>query len=145
MSKESGVWGHSSEVGGKAYLIICSNKSVADVETRLGYAKVGFKRVQGCFQGITENAWVVNYEEFAKADVQEQVGDLIADQASVLHLGDADARDRRPATLLSDSPNGKFLVITYLGMFQSVTKEEALAQDAWTYDHSINTWFICKR
>jgi len=130
-----GVWGHSSVSGGENYIIFSSHINLYTVEEILQSEGIGYKRLKGCYKNQTECAWIVNTNQAVENFLVFR--SILSNQESVLLLGPTDARDRRPAALLYFRGD-----LDYLGLFQSVDKATALAQDAWTFDPSTNTYYI---
>lgn len=132
----SSVWGHSSKIGGNRYVIFSHNHP-GFMERTLENLGVSFKKVKGCYKGVEETAFVINYDNYTQTLENLLTHDC---QESILVLGTSDARDKRPAELVfleSGQRRG-------IGLMQSVSEEEAKAQDAWTYDKLQNKYFICK-
>lgn len=128
------IWGHSTPVGSRSYVIFCVGQEPRMVAAFRVWATaqgIAFKSLKGCYQGQTEDSFIVGIEDFPK------VRPWTAGQESVLLLGPCDARDRRSATLLFRDGGRQ-----QLGKFHACSKAAALSRSAWTYDPSQNLYFI---
>lgn len=138
MSKNSGLHGHSTVVGGEQYIIFASDLPTDETLKVLDGYNVPYKKLKGSYKGELEDSFIVNEKVFMLGKFPHH---LIQKQESVLHLGVADARDKRPATLLYNDLIGDAKV-EKLGLFHSVPEEQAKEQDAWTYDPLQDQYFI---
>ena len=144
-----GIWGHSS--GNNAtHVIFCIDKGL-NIEGFILWMiahKIGFKKLDGCYLGEVETSFIINADNLP---IIQRYG-MITQQDSILYLtGEYDARDRRRAILRYQDgrPDAD------LGWFGSCTKAQAMLEDSWTFDPSIDdgrtgeeikgTYFICKR
>lgn len=93
--------------------------------------KIGFKQVQGVFNGAKEESFVISAEH----EVLAQAYCIAYNQECYLYL-----HNDRHAELRN--PHGK--LISSLGKFKAVTKEIATVQDH-TYDASLDTYFIIEK
>ena len=143
-----GVWGHSSELGAKSYYIFAvGDQSLITEKAFMQWcvnSNIDYKSLIGSYNGVTEHSFIVNSDHI----VSVAIGGWLDKQDSILHLGHCDSRDRRPATLfyLADGKgfNDPIRKPESLGVFQSVSRAEAMAQMGWTFDPTLNEYFICK-
>jgi hypothetical protein len=101
--------------------------------------KIGYKILHGSYKGATETSYIVNAKYF------NTLGSwgVFNDQESILVLGPiAWARGPRPATLWFQ--NSVTRAPVNLGYFVATPYEDAIRQDAWTYDKSTDTYYTCK-
>lgn len=92
---------------------------------------IGFKQVDGVFNGASEKSYVISAEH----EVLAQAFCIAYNQECYLYL-----HNDRHAELRN--PHGK--VISSLGKFKAVTKAIATVQDH-TYDASLDTYFIIEK
>ncbi len=97
--------------------------------------KIGFKQLIGSYKGIREDSYIIN-KKYLKAI--ERAGFLHAEE-SILLLGETLGHNRRRARLHflnSLKPDED------IGVLRAVVKDEALAQDNWSYRPDLDTYFI---
>lgn len=131
------TWGHSSSIGSRAFVIFCVGQDIRKVAAFRIWAtseNIGFKSLKGCYNGQTEDSFIVALTDYPKVTPWTDGED------SVLVLGSCDARDRRPARLMFNDGSSH-----HLGLFHSCSREEALKRQSWTYDPTQNTYFICSK
>ncbi len=127
-----GTWGHS--VPGRYFITSATDFNA--FRKFLTDNKIGNKEVDGYWEGMKEPAWVINQDDLGAVFESG----LINDQEFILMLGECDARDRRPAIL---HPIAATTGPTYLGMYQSVTKEVAESTlTGYTYDPVTQSYFV---
>ena len=138
-----GIWGHSSPIGANHYVIFAVGDDYVTNAALKGWLfghGIGFKPLLGAYKGQTEQSYIVNYERLQHLF---NIG-VLAGQESILVLGPCNSKDERIATLAFLDPLGLNIIKTEkLGVFRSVSKDKAMAQDAWTYDPSTGEYYIC--
>lgn len=108
-----------------------------DFETLLDNNNIGYKRLTGCYEGLTEVSYIINAEDYQF--IYES--GYIDFQESILWLTDkSDARGRREA-FLHYNETGE---LKHLGWFGQVSREEALKAHCWTYRKDLDAYFITK-
>lgn len=140
----SGVWGHSSAIGANMYIIFAVSDDIAVNKAFMGYCAgkgISIKPLLGSYKGKTEQSYIANYKALGAL----LNSGWLKGQESILVLGACNARDQRPASLHYLTRAGDDLkpLADDLGLFQSVSRGEALAQEAWTYDPDLKEYFIC--
>ena len=117
------------------YLIFASSYHETVVRDFLNENRIGFKQLIGSYKGISENSYIVNIKHL---DFIEQA-ELFKGEESILLLGENLGRNTRRARLhfLDNSQPDEDL-----GLLRAVVKEEALAQDCWSYRPDLETYFI---
>ena len=134
MTHQSGIWGHSSAAGNENYIIFCVGKEprvAAAFRIWVTAMKLPFKSLKGRYNGVMEDSFIMREEDFQK------VKHWAANEETVLLLGPCDARDRRPAKLIHKGGG-----IEHIGMFRACSKNEALFRPSWTYDPSLDLYFV---
>lgn len=107
--------------------------STTKIMTLLNKTGVEFQNVEGCYKGTKELFFVLDLrmlpvaKELAVMNNRESILTIDTMGDVMLHY--------MPVTLEQDLPLGKFI---------SVSKEVALAQDAYTYDLK-GTYYICSQ
>jgi hypothetical protein len=140
MGHAKDIWAHSSRAGSQQYVILAVDQ-VAAFKGFLVDMKIGWKPLKGMYNGRVEDSFIIN------ADYLHTVmtHGWLAGQESVMVLGITDSRDRRPAHLMylsddGDMSHGK--ANKPLGVLQSVSREEAQAQDNYTLDLTTGEYYI---
>lgn len=145
MGHAKDVWSHSSEIGANHYAIFAVGDQSEITEHAFiawMYANnIAFKPLLGAYMGKPEHSFIVN---------AKHIGDIAAQgwlkhQESILSLGPADSRDRRPAKLIfltngwpaEEGENEKDL-----GVMVSADRDIALLLPSWTYDPMLKQYFI---
>lgn len=147
-AKDSGgVWGHSSTVGANHYSIFAvGDQSLITEKAFMQWCMVrgiGFKPLLGMYGGKSENSFIVNSYHIYEI----VVAGWLRGQESILSLNVCDSRDRRRACLIYLGPDGmrdKTKPSLDLGVFVSISKDEAMQKLDWTYDPDLKEYFICK-
>lgn len=144
----SGVWGHSSAIGANSYIVFSVGDDIIQQKAFMGWAaskSIGLKPLLGAYthsdgRRVTEQSLIVNYNHLGAV----LKAGWLKGQESILVLGACDSRDRRNAELHYLTPLGDDLKPHYkvLGVLQSVDRDTALAEDAWSYDPSTGDYFI---
>jgi len=143
-SKDGGIWGHSSPIGANHYVIFAVGDDYITNAALKGWLfghGIGFKPLLGSYKGKTEQSYITNYENLSHLFA---IG-VLKGQESILVLGPCNSLDGRPASLMYLNPEGNALIKRQdLGLFRSVSKTAAMAQDGWTYDPSNGgDYYIC--
>lgn len=148
--EQTGLHGHSSEVGGREYIIFAIDDptEVTEFQKYLDDTKVGYKLLMGAYTNtsgemVEEPSFIMQDVDFEEYVEQKGYADC---QESVLHLGPCDARDRRPASIVywdKIHNSGFFGDEAPIGWFQSCIEEVATAQPGYTYDPSTETFYAC--
>ena len=97
--------------------------------------QIGFKQLIGSYKGTMEDSYIIN-KKYLKAI--ERAGFLYAEE-SILLLGEDLGKNRRRATLHFMNA---FKPDQDIGILRAVVKDEALAQDNWSYRPDLDTYFI---
>lgn len=122
------------------YIIFASNTLGADnwnqINIMLEALHIPYKPLQGSYEGVQENSWLINRKHFEKFRALCPV--VTKEEESFLILEDKDLRNRYKASLLFQETGE----IVELGRLQSVSKDRALKEKAWTYDPETNTYYI---
>lgn len=142
-SKDGGIWGHSSPIGANHYILFAVSDNLIMNAALTGWMKgqgIGYKPLLGSYKGKTEQSYITSYENLPKLFA---VG-WLAGQESVLVLGPCNTLDERPASLMFLNPEGNaFIKGEDIGMFRTVSRAKAHAQEAWTYDPSTGEYYVC--
>lgn len=139
-----GVHGHSGLAATEHYIVFAISDDIARNKGFMGWAhaaNIAVKPLLGCYKGKTEHSYLTAYKN---------LGYLLASgwlkrQESILVLGSMDSQDRRKATLHYLTKAGDDLLPRKdeLGVLQSVSRDQALQCDAWSYDPAQREYFIC--
>ena len=117
------------------WVIFCVGQTPYKISAFKAFAshqKLAFKALKGCYKGVTEDSFLISLRDY------EKVREWTQDEDSVLYLGMTNARNQRPAFLeYSDG------IIEDLGLFTSVSRDEALKCDGWTYDPTTDIYYTC--
>lgn len=138
--------GHSSANAAQQYIIFSlddqSPAAMAHFRHWCAANGIDRKTVLGRYNGKAEYSELVKLGDWF---TNICVTSLVANQESILFLDLMNARDRRPAQLIY--LDGRVNYIELLGELGEVSREEALASDAYTFDPSggVDRWFICKK
>jgi hypothetical protein len=126
--------------------IIFSIEGVSDVHTQAKFlrhidtlksmGKMSGKMIPciGMYKGVLEPSYLVSSEDFF--DHIATPNGYVSGQESFLQI-DVGHRGQQVASLLYIDTG-----LTPLGRISSVSKEEALKRDAWTYRMDTNTYFV---
>lgn len=144
----NGIWGHSSAIGANEYYIFAVGDQTLITEKAFQQwcknCHINYKPLVGSYAGKTEHSYIIGAADI----IAVAIAGWLNKQESILHLGACDSRDRRKATLFYLQEGRDFndpsKETVDLGVFQSVSREEAMQQAGWTYDPSIDEYFICK-
>ena len=128
-----------------SYVIFASDESQEETLALLKYLNISHRRLLGCYtmkdtgEKVIEPSYIINAN---RLEHLKSLG-IIDNQESILLLGaqDADKRAMRSASLVfmddSVSPIG-------LGYMKTISEEEALTSDNWTYDIANNRYFVAE-
>lgn len=128
----SGIQPHSRP--GK-YVIFCIGQmpaKIAAFKKWYEHNRLPVKALKGCYKGMIEDAFITTEEAY------EKLKQWTLQQESILVLGESDTTRNRPATLVYHTGEKK-----PLGYLRACSKHQALSSDGWTYDPTIDTYFIC--
>lgn len=131
------VWARSSAILSREWAIVApddqSEGGVWNFKLALLSRGILFKQLEGCYKDQREVSFLVD-----AGRVQEVRAHWVK-QECILILSTPDARNRCLATL--EYADGRQEVI---GVFRPVPKDEALWQDAWTYDPQQGVYFAVR-
>ena len=93
-----------------------------------------FKALTGSYKGVQERSYLVLTH---------------TDEAYRAALNLAKECNQESVLLLDEDRNAKLMYLDdmhqiEIGVLTPVSKDEALKQDAWTYAHDLNQFYICK-
>lgn len=110
-----------------------------ELKTLADHGITKFKAVDGSYKGSKESAYLVPLGPLNGFDTLIKVHRLAKEfnQESILEVD----VNRNAQLIYMDA---KFQVPTKLGKFQNVSKFEAIASDAYTFDPSTNYYYIAK-
>jgi hypothetical protein len=138
----AGIWPTSSPVAFTSFAVFCvGNNKVREAMFKGWALGIGlpFKELVGSYKGVTEASFIVPFSRLV--DVVE--AGWIVGEESVLILGsryvDGVMRGDRVAHLWFPSTGET----VNLGHFGQTTKAHALAQEAWTFDPTDGTYWVC--
>lgn len=142
-----GVQGHSEPHWYQQYVIFAVDDKIREQQFKAWALdlKLGFKELVGCYKGVTETSFIMNYETFLSRPLE--LWEFIKNQESVLilekgvYLGGG--KWYRPAYLRYYD----VAMNTHRGptmRWRQVNREYALAQDSWTYDPDQGLYFVAE-
>lgn len=115
------------------FIVFASSYKKETVEDILKTEGISFKNLEGCYKGQTEDSYIVCASHFA---VLNKSG-LLKDEESILLLG-TETKEGRHAQLLFMQSFERVA----LGFLKAVSKDEALASDAYTYRPDVDTYYL---
>lgn len=141
VKSSSGIWGYSTPTAYQTYAIFCvGNDKVREAAFRSWATAngIGFKSVFGCYEGVQEASFIINQKDLPRCFAWYSKED------SVLLLGPA----YREGKMHGSREASLYFLETGetrdMGRFLMVLREEALASDAWTYDPTLDAYFVCR-
>lgn len=139
----SGIWGSSAASSTEYYIIFCVGNDLVRAAQFRSWAlenKIGFKSLKGCYEGVQEDSFIVNYKDL------NAVSPWFKDEESILILGPLFENGRlfgaRRATLVYVGNETRPASSLELGRFTAQPREYALKQKAWTYDPSTGVYYV---
>jgi hypothetical protein len=93
-----------------------------------------FAPVDGCYKGKTEKSFKVNVENKSDWETVKRIA-TVCEQESVLLIDN----ERNAFLFFLQSSKAEFI-----GVLTAVPKAEALKHEAYTYDPTLDTYFICQ-
>ena len=102
--------------------------------TELTLAGISYKELLGSYLGQTETSFICSIDHY---DFVKQVAKL-NQQQSILVIDN----ERQASLVYVDGTKVAGRNFLKLGTFKAVPRDIARAQDAWTYCHALNTYYI---
>lgn len=129
-----GIWPHSSA---NQYFIFCVGKSLVKVNAFMAFAvsnDIGVKPLFGKYKGQSERSFIANWSNF------ETIKPWLEAEESILILGRSNTKGEPLARLhyLSTGEN------VPLGRMVQVTRDEAMAEDSWTFCPLNKAYYLCR-
>lgn len=103
---------------------------------------IPFKQLIGCYRGAQEISFLIRNADFVAHFAE--FDPWIKGQESIMLLSEQahHRTGQRTATLVYSRAAGNYK--EELGLWTNVTREEALKQDAWTFDPAFDEYYIAK-
>jgi hypothetical protein len=130
----SGTWRHSRS---DEYFIYCVGQDLITINAFMTWAlhnHIGIKPLVGMYQGRSERSFISNWKHLP------DIRPWLKKEESILKLHRHDARDIPQATLMYLDCDRQH----ELGCLVTVSHDEALACDSWTYDPLGERYFITR-
>lgn len=121
----------------RRFIIFSSSVSRIEVMKKLKAKKIDFKFMQGCYNGLHEDSYLVDADNLNAIEKM----DLLNGEESVLHLGHYDHTKERRAWLHYLNP---IIIDTDLGYLVQVSERYAKAQGNWTFDPQTGLYYTTK-
>lgn len=121
----------------ETYFIYCVGQSIPVInafKAAMAHAGITAKPLLGRYKGNSEFSFISCFSSFS------MIAPWLNQEESILCIHSFDARDRPKATLRY-LENGKQYD---LGRLMPVPRELALREDAYTFDPTSNSYFICR-
>lgn len=144
----SGVWPGSTSALTSSFVIFSVGDDILRQAQFNAWAVangLAFKRLIGSYKGQAEHSFICPAENLP------MLSDWLTGQESVLHLGplyrDGIAHGDREARLGFLREDGTAVsppATQRLGLYGWAPRDEALRQEAWTYDPTLDEYFICR-
>ncbi len=128
-----GVWARSPS---ETYFIFCVGQNVIKQKAFQSWAysnEIGCKPLLGMYKGQAEHSYISNWKDY------DAISPWLTGEESILFLGSCNS-DNEPKAALYYLENQEYVA---LGHFRNVSRQEALAQEAWTYDPFTKNYYIC--
>ena len=145
------IQSHSSEYAYSGLALFCVDGNTEyNVNVMTNYligVGVPFKKLRGCYEGVSETSFMVIEKDFDRLNIaahpllnkQESILKLSAMRREYFAMEDGDTyQNVRDAEL--HFRDGK---VIKLPPFRAVTRDVALAQSGWTYDPKQDQYFTC--
>ena len=124
---------HSSN---ETYFIYCVGQTIPVInafKAAMAHAGVPAKPLMGRYKGRREFSFISRMSDY------DRIAPWLKAEESILHIHSYDSRDRPRATLRYMQSGREH----DLGRLLPVSRDVALGQDAYTYDPTYKTYFIC--
>lgn len=95
---------------------------------------IPFRPLLGQYKGVSEMSFVIDPSDW------QYVSQYCLDQESILLLGKYQGTGVRDAYFLYQGDS----IATYIGQMGTAPRSEAMQQDGYTFDPSLETWFIIR-
>ncbi|MFG6605259.1 hypothetical protein ACGYLM_01430 [Sulfitobacter sp. 1A10445] len=131
--RPGGVWARSSS---ETYFIYCVGQDLIKQKAFTAWAynnEVGCKPLLGMYKGQSEQSYISNWKDYKK------INPWLVSEESILILGACNS-DNEPKASLFYLQSNEYVD---LGHLKSVPRDEALLQDAWTFDPFTQNYYIC--
>lgn len=125
---------HSSS---DTFFIYCVGQSIPVInafKVAMAHANITVKPLMGSYKGVTEYSFVSRMNDYPA------ISAWLDEEESILHIHSFNSRDVPKATLIYLKEGRR----EDIGHMIAVSREEALAQESWTFDPAYNNYFICK-
>lgn len=123
------------------YAVFASSVAKEVVKDFLENNNIGFKELQGCYNGQTEDSFIISYDFLHYV----KLAGLLDGEESVMILDQEDA-GRRAAYLLYMKDYYRFVeeddVLVSIGTLRQVSEEEAKAALAYSYRPDLDKYFL---